>query len=345
MEALIISMLVSFFVTFVVTPQAIRLLWCAGINGRDLNKKNKPKLPASGGIAVAAGVVAGLLTYVGIQTFVYGANTVSVYLLGVVSSILIVTFVGLLDDLNIKTSSVHTKDGNNTKIGLPQWVKPLMTLPAAIPLMVLNAGQTTMMIPFLGEVNFGILYPLLLIPIGVVGVSNLINLLGGFNGVESGMGLVYTLALGVFGILYGSRVGFNNGAVILIITAASLLAFLRFNWYPARILPGDSLTYLLGSVVVSSVVIGNMEKIGIIIMAPFILEFLLKLRSKFKATCLGKLRKDGKLDPPYGKKIYSLTHIVMNIKPMTEKQVSISLILIQVVVSLLAFVIVLNGIL
>ena len=337
MEALIISMLVSFFVTFVVTPQAIRLLWCAGINGRDLNKKNKPKVPASGGICVAAGVVAGLLSYVGIQTFVYGASAVSIYLLAVISSILIVTFVGLLDDLNIKTSYVQTKDGKNSKIGLPQWLKPLLTLPAAIPLMVLNAGETTMMIPFLGEINFGIIYPLLLIPIGVVGVSNMINLLGGFNGSESGMGLIYTLALGIFGIIYGSRLGLNNGAVILMITAASLLAFLRYNWYPAKILPGDSLTYLLGAVVVSSIVIGNMEKIGIIMMAPFILEFFLKLRSRLKATSLGKLRQDGKLDPPYGKKIYSLSHLVMNIKPMTEKQVTISLILIQIIISVLVF--------
>jgi len=345
MKALLISMAVSFLVTYVITPQAIRLLWCAGINGRDLNKKNKPKLPASGGICAAAGIVAGLLTYVGIQTFVYGASVTSIYLLAVISSILIVTFVGLLDDLNIKTASVQTKDGKNVKIGLPQWLKPLLTLPAAIPLMVLNAGEITMAIPFLGEINFGILYPLLLIPIGVVAVSNSINLLGGFNGMESGMGLVYCSALGIFGVIYGSKFGFNDGAVILLITAASLLAFLKYNWNPAKILPGDSLTYLLGAVVVSSVVIGNMEKIGIIIMIPFILEFLLKLRSKFNATCLGKLRHDGKLDPPYGKKIYSLTHLVMNIKPMTETQVTVSLIIIQIIVSVFAFVVILSGIL
>jgi len=338
-------MFVSFLTTFIITPQAIRFLWCAGINGRDLNKKNKPKLPASGGVCVAAGLVAGLLTYVGLQTFVYGASAVSIYLLGVISSILIVTFVGLLDDLNVKTSFVKTKDGQNIKIGLPQWIKPLLTLPAAIPLMVLNAGETTMAIPFLGEINFGILYPLLLIPVSVVVVSNLINLIGGFNGVESGMGLAYTISIGLYGIMYGSKVGFNNGSVILLICAAALLAFLKYNWYPAKILPGDSLTYLLGAVVVSSLVIGNMEKIGIIIIIPFVLEFLLKLRSKFSVTCLGKIRQDGKLDPPYGKKIYSLTHVVMNIKTMTETQVTISLIIIQIIVSIFAFIIMFSGIL
>ena len=77
MKALLISMFVSFVTTFAITPQAIRFLWCAGINGRDLHKKNKPRLPASGGICVATGIIAGLLSYVGIQTFVYGAQAVT----------------------------------------------------------------------------------------------------------------------------------------------------------------------------------------------------------------------------------------------------------------------------
>jgi hypothetical protein len=58
---------------------------------------------------------------------------------------------------------------------------------------------------------------------------------------------------------------------------------------------------------------------------------------KFKASCLGKLRKDGKLNPPYGKKIYSLTHVIMNLKPFTEKQVTIIMILIATLFSLIPF--------
>jgi len=63
----------------------------------------------------------------------------------------------------------------------------------------------------------------------------------------------------------------------------------------------------------------------------------LKLRSKFKASCLGKLRNDGKLDPPYGRRIYSWTHIVMNLRPLTEKQVTILLILVQLGFTILPF--------
>jgi len=330
MKALLISMAISFLTTLIITPRFIRFLYAAGIVGLDLHKKNKPKLPASGGICVASGVLAGLLSYIGIQTFVYGIQAISVYLLGVISSVLIVTFVGLLDDLNVKSKITRTK--KDIRIGIPQWIKPLITLPAAIPLMVLNAGVTTMSVPFVGEINFGILYPLILIPIGVVGASNMVNMLGGFNGSEAGMGIVYLLGLGLYALFIG-----NIANVIFLISVASLLAFIKYNWYPAKILPGDSLTYLLGSIVATGVIVGNMEKIGVIIMIPFFIEFLLKMRSRFKAKSTGKLKANGTIESLYGRSIYSLTHIVMNLGKLTEKQIVIILIFIQVFFAVLPF--------
>jgi len=337
MRALLISMIVSLVTTLIITPQAIRFLWCAGINGRDLHKKNRPRLPASGGICVASGIIAGILSYVGIQTFVYGAQTVSIYLLGVISTILIVTFVGLIDDINVKSKDVETRDGKNLKMGLPQWIKPLLTLPAAIPLMVLNAGETTMSVPFIGLINFGIFYPLLLIPIGVVGVSNMINMLGGFNGLEASLGIVYSLSLGIFALMVGAE----TAGVIFLVTSAALVAFLKYNWYPAKILPGDSLTYLLGSIVASGVIVGNIEKVGLIIMLPFIFQGILKFYSLFKmkkfASDLGELQKDGSIKSKYGKNIYSLTHIVMNFGRLSEKQIVSILICIEIIFSILIF--------
>jgi UDP-N-acetylglucosamine--dolichyl-phosphate N-acetylglucosaminephosphotransferase len=330
----IIASTIAFFSTFFITPILMKFLYQANVVALDLHKKNKPKLPSAGGLAVAFGVLAGLLSYVGIKTFVYGLQQQAIYFLAVISSVLIVTFVGFIDDLNVTKRKVKIKEREDIRIGLPQWLKPLLTLPAAIPLMVIMAGQPTMSIPFFGDVNFGIFYPLVLVPIGVVGASNAVNLLGGFNGMEAGMGIVYMLSLGIYALLHGSI-----GAVIFLVSFASLLAFIHYNWYPAKILPGDSLTYLLGSLVASGVIIGNMEKAGVIVLMPFIIEFFLKARSKFQASCLGKLRKDGKLDPPYGKKIYSLTHVLMNLKPLTEKQVAILAILIVAIFSTIIFLI------
>lgn len=157
-------------------------------------------------------------------------------------------------------------------------------------------------------------------------------MLAGFNGSETGMGIVYMLSLGLYGLLHGSI-----GAIILLISFAALLGFIKFNWYPAKILSGDSLTYLLGSLVAAGVIVGNMKKVGVIVLSPFIIEFFSKVRSRFKASCLGKLRKDGKLNPPYGREIYSLTHLIMNLKHMTERQVTIAMILIAVLFSSIPF--------
>lgn len=329
--SLLISMLIAFLITFFITPHLIKFLFSAGIVGLDLQKKNRPKLPTSGGLCVAFGILAGLLSYIGIKTFTYGLQTEIINILAVISSVLIVTFVGLLDDIGVKSRPEKTKEGKDIRFGLPQWLKPLITFPAAIPLMVINAGVTSVSIPFFGTVDFGIFYPLVLIPLGVVFASNVVNMFAGFNGSEAGMGIVYMLSLGLYGLLHGSI-----GSVIFLVSFASLLGFIKFNWYPARILPGDSLTYLLGSLVASGVIIGNMEKAGMIVLIPFIIEFFLKLRSKFKASSLGKLRKDGKLDAPYRKKIYSLTHIILQFRP-TEQQVTIAMIAIVALFSSLPF--------
>lgn len=331
MIASIMSMALAFLVTFIVTPLAMKFFSIVGVVALDLHKKNKPLLPSSGGICVAIGLIAGLLAYIGVQTFVYKMGTNIVSFLAMICSVLLVAAVGFIDDLNVRSKLTKTKDGLNIKIGLPQ-SKWLLTVPAALPLMVIAAGKTSLFIPFVGSVNFGIIYPLILIPLGFVAASNAVNLLGGFNGSEAGMGLIYTFCLGLYALLHGSP-----AAAIFLTLFASTAAFLIYNWYPAKILPGDSLTYLLGSSVAAGVIIGDMEKIGVIVLAPFIIEFFLKARSRFKASCLGKLRKDGKLDPPYGKKIYSITHILMNIKPMTELEVTIGLILIAAVFSLIPF--------
>jgi UDP-N-acetylglucosamine--dolichyl-phosphate N-acetylglucosaminephosphotransferase len=331
MIALALSMIAGFLTTFFVAPIIIRFLKVIGVVGIDLHKKNKPAVPSSGGVCVVLGLIVGLLIYIGIQTFVYKSNDNALNFLAAICSMILVTGLGFIDDLNVRSKMMKTKDGLNIKVGLPQ-SKWLLTLPAAIPLMVIGAGDTTMFIPLIGSVNFGILYPLVLIPIGFVIASNAVNLLGGFNGSEAGMGAVYMLFLGLYALIHGSP-----GAVIFLISFATLIAFLKYNWYPAKIFAGDSLTYLLGATVATGVIIGDMEKIGMIVLFPFLIEFFLKARSRFKASCIGKLRKDGKLDPPYGKKIYSITHILMNLGQMTEVEVALSLILIEVIFSLIPF--------
>lgn len=317
-KAIIIASIVSFLTTLIVTPVLIRYLNKIGLTDKDMNKKDKPVLPRSGGLAVSIGLFIGIMTYVFVQTFILKDNSNTTFILAAIISIATITFIGFIDDLLGTVARSHYR-------GLRQWQKPLLVLPAAIPLMVVNSGVSTMHVPIIGNVHLGLLYPLLLIPIAVVGAGNMVNLLAGFNGLESGMAIVYTGMLG----LMAYYIGETTAATIAFVTFASLFAFFYFNKYPAKILPGDSLTYLLGAVIVSIAILGNMEKKALIVSIPFFIEFALKLRGKLKNQSYG-MYKDGKVISMY-KKIYSLPHIFTITGRYTEKQVVYFMILIELV--------------
>jgi UDP-N-acetylglucosamine--dolichyl-phosphate N-acetylglucosaminephosphotransferase len=310
--------LISFLVTLIATSAFIKFFIRIGLVVKDMNKENTPLVPISGGIPVMIGVVSGLMCFIFLETFFYKSQTDLLSIFAASSVILIVAFIGFVDDLLVHNS-------HERSIGLRQWQKPLLTFFAAVPLMVIRAGFTTMGFPILGEIDFGIFYPLIIIPLGFVGATNMVNLLEGFNGLGTGMGIIYTGMLG----LYAYSNSRHTAALICLVVFASLLAFFLFNKYPAKILPGDSLTYLLGATLALVAILGNMERAVIIASIPFIIEILLKLRGNLKKQTYG-FYKDGKVQSRY-KKIYSIPHILTRTGKYTEKQVVYFMIFIELV--------------
>ena len=326
----LIPLITSLVIVLLFIKPTMRFLTRAGIIGIDQQKKDKPKLPTSAGIVVMVGFLAGIFAFIGLNTFLFKLETNLLYILAAAFSVIIITFIGFFDDINVSRSPRKDKGLEDIRIGLKQWQKPLLTLPAAIPLMAISAGVSEISLPFLGPVNFGIFFPLLIIPLAVIFVTNATNMLAGMNGLETGLGLVTTFFIGLYSILLGSL----GSAVIAFSAFGALLGLIYFNWYPAKILPGDSLTYLIGSVLITSIVVGNLEAIGFIIFIPWIIEFFLKARSKFKARSIGLLQTNGTLETPY-KRVYSLTHLMMRFGLDREKRISLFLILIETVLCLL----------
>ena len=333
----ILTFFISLLSSLVLTRFLIGFFTANNIIALDLHKKNRPKVANSGGIAVVFSLIFGLMTFIGIRTFLLNDTSHLLNLFAGLLSILMVSLVGFFDDLN----AINVVKGKKDKIygliqrkGLEQWQKPALTFAAVVPLMAVKTGFSIINLPLAGSIDLGVLFPLMVVPLLFIFISNAVNMLGGFNGSEGGMGLVYCTALGLFTWLHGEFIA----AAIFFSTAGALIGYLVFNWPPAKILSGDSLTYTLGGIVAAGIIIGNMEKAGLIAMIPFIIEFFFKARSKMKASCLGKLRPDGKLDPPYGKQIYSWTHVIMNIKPMAEKEVTYSLIALNIFFSSLIFI-------
>lgn len=320
----------SFLTVYFLTPWWIKYLKKINLEVKDQNKENTPLVTLSAGLPVLAGLLIGSFFFIFIRTFISKAEFGLIldaqnllFLFAGMISLFIITLVGFLDDLVIESKK-------DTSIGLKQWQKPLLTLSAAIPLMVVSAGNTDMGIPFIGVINFGILYPLLLVPIGVVGAANMVNMLAGFNGMETGMAIIYLSSLGLFSYVNQSYIA----ALIALVTVAALVAFYLYNKTPAKILPGDSLTYLIGGTLAVIAILGNQERAALIISIPFFAEFFLKLRSKFKAQSYGYM-KDGKIHSRSGKEIYSLVHFFSRTGTFTEKQITYFMMVVTLVFSTL----------
>ena len=317
---LVIASLIGFLVTLYFTPLVIKYMRRINLLVKDQNKKNTPLVPISGGFAVLTGLLAGLMFTIFILTFYFKTTSRLVFLLAASTSILIITFVGFIDDLLIRKSKLSSS-------GLRQWQKPLLTLAAAVPLMVVNAGTTHMWLPFFGNVDFGVIYPLFFIPLIVVGAANMVNMLAGFNGMETGMGIIYTFMLGLYAYVNYRE----NATVIAVVTLGALIAFYYYNKYPARILPGDSFTYLLGGVFATIAIIGNIEKAAFIAAIPFFIEFILKARGKFEKQTIGYW-KNGKVKSKY-EKVYSIPHLLTRTGRFTEKQIVYFMMFIELIFS------------
>src|SRR3989344_6615845 len=295
---LILSVLLGFFLTLFSMPIWIKRAKKAGLVGKDVHKLDKREVAEAGGISVVFGFTISILFYVALRTF-YFKNTESlISTFGLLTTIMIVGFIGFVDDIL------------GWKIGMNRKMRIFLLIFGAIPLMVINAGESTML-----SIEFGILYPLLLIPLGIVGASATYNFLAGYNGLETSQGII--ILSGLAFVLWKS--GNSTLALISLLMVASLLAFYLFNKYPAKAFPGDSLTYPIGALIACLAILGNIEKIAVFFFIPYIIETILKTRGKLRKESFLKLNSDGSLDKPYDK-FYGLGHVaVATLKKIKNK--------------------------
>ncbi len=286
---------ISFLVTFALMPFWIRKAKEIGLVWEDMNKAKKEKnVAGSGGVIVVLGTLIGIFLYVAIQTFVFkSVDGMLVELFAVLSSLFLITGVGLMDDL------FGWKKG-----GMSIRSRLLLVLFSAVPLMAINAGNSEVM-----GVSLGILYPLIIIPLGFVGATTTFNFLEGYNGLGARQGILILSALAAVTYISGS----SWLSLIALIMVASLIAFYFFNKNPAKVFPGDVLTYSVGAMIAAIAIMGNVEKAALILFIPYILEALLKIRGGVKnINNFGIPNEDGSLEMPY-EKVYSLTHLSIKI--------------------------------
>lgn len=324
---LVIPLIVSLAVTLVLMPFWIRKVKSIGLVWDDMNKIKSDKVAGSGGVIVLLAFLIGSLTYVAYRVFSLETKNGSlVEIFALLIMVIFMGFIGFIDDL------FGWRHG-----GLSMKSRVMLVIFGAIPLIAINAGKSIMSFPIIGSVDLGLLYPLFFIPLGVLATTTTFNILAGFNGLEAGQGIILLSSLSFVAYLTGNA----WLSIISLCMVLALIGFIYFNWNPAKVFPGDVMTYSIGVLIAAVAIVGNFEKIAVFFYLPYILEVILKLRGGLKKPSFGKPLPNGGLDNNYNK-WYSLNHVAISLMKKlgiksTEKRAVILIWTFQIIIVLAGF--------
>jgi UDP-GlcNAc:undecaprenyl-phosphate GlcNAc-1-phosphate transferase len=215
----VLTPLASFLITFMAIPAIIRVADQKGLYDLpDARKLHKHAIASLGGVGIFMGFIVSMLTTVTSQPefqYFYAAATV-IFFLGIKDDILVLSpLKKFLVQVAAAAILIHL---GGIRIDSMHGLFGITVLPQAIGIFL---SYSTMIV-----------------------VMNAYNLIDGVDGLAGSLGL---LTMTVFGS-YFSYIGLMPYALLAFAMAGSLLAFLYFNFNPAKIFMGDCGSLLLGMV-------------------------------------------------------------------------------------------------
>jgi UDP-GlcNAc:undecaprenyl-phosphate GlcNAc-1-phosphate transferase len=225
----IVIFILSFFLAYFVTPYIIKVAKTLG--AIDLPEKRKVHhiaTPRLGGLGI-------FLTFIIMSAiFIEPSRTLS----GIIISSTMIVLLGIMDDIKS--------------------LKPIdkfigQFLSASILVLYGNLIINNVNINMI-SLNFQL--GILAIPISivfVVAIINAINLIDGLDGLSTGLCAIYFLTIIIISIIKNY---FGLEFQISLIFLGSLLAFLRYNFHPAKIFQGDTGSMLMGLIIASIAIMG-----------------------------------------------------------------------------------------
>ncbi|MHA2226039.1 MAG: hypothetical protein ACXAC8_12585 [Candidatus Hodarchaeales archaeon] len=257
----VLAFVISAIITNSLTPWVIKSAIERGITTVDAHKPKKPVIPEPGGLAPLLGFIFTILILLFLWEYFLPDQQIFEPLLAGLLSVVIAGLIGFLDDV----FKIRWRD------------KILLGFLPAIPLMALKVGKSTVDLWILGNVDFNIgfinLYSIVIIPLAINFAFNSFNMLAGFNGLEAGNGVISLFIILLVALLV------DNPIVSLFVASliGGFLVLLKFNWFPAKTLIGDTGTLTLGTGIIVALIIGNMERLAIGLYGLHFINFLLFL--------------------------------------------------------------------
>ncbi len=223
----------TFLLTLLLTPLAMRAGKKQGyLSTAEDPEIKRPPVPDTGGIAVIISILAVLcLALFFVPSFFHGYKK---SLFGILIGTFIIALLGFIDDR--RQLSAGAKFAVQIAVSL---------LVAALGVKIVKltnpAGH-----PFqLGFLSIP------LTTLWIVGITNAVNLTDGMDGLAPGVLAIGSLAL----FIISAFIGFPFLAVIMLAIFGSTLAFLHFNYPPAKIILGNAGAYSLGFIVATATIV------------------------------------------------------------------------------------------
>ncbi|MBU3675243.1 MAG: undecaprenyl/decaprenyl-phosphate alpha-N-acetylglucosaminyl 1-phosphate transferase [Solirubrobacteraceae bacterium] len=237
--AIVWGFLLAAVIVLALTPLVIRLALKIGAvdAGGDRPRVHTGPIPRIGGLAIVAGILVAALVFIDIDGPIEG----------IVIGIPLIAAVGLWDDIR----------------GMRPLVKLILILAIClIPVVGYGIRVEQIGLPVVGIIEFGWLsYPITILWIALV--ANLVNLIDGVDGLAAGLVAIATLAFAILAVSF-ERV---EVAAMAAIVCGSSLAFLRYNFNPARTFMGDTGALVLGFTVGALAVEGVLKGAATIALA------------------------------------------------------------------------------
>lgn len=219
MQDIFLSTVAGFLITYFSIPSIIKVAQLKGLYDEP-NKRTAHnfKIPTLGGLAMFAGIILPVLFF-GSEF----ASNVKNFLFG---SIIVLFLLGIKDDILI----------------LSPIKKFIGQLIVAIIMVIIADVRITSFYGLLGIHQLPYLISISISIFTILAVTNAYNLIDGIDGLAGGIGVIATSIFGFWFLMFD----YQFLSLLSFTAAASLLAFLFFNFNPARIFMGDTGSMIIG---------------------------------------------------------------------------------------------------
>lgn len=230
--------------------------------GQSHQKKNG--IPTMGGLIF---IIPTLLTV----TFMYFTNKININsnLLIVLFVFIAYAFMGFLDDF------MKLKKKQNEGLTEIQKLFGQVIIAVVFFYIYMKSGSEPLLWfhAFGVKVNVGWLYGFFILFL-LVGSSNAVNVTDGLDGLSGGLSFIAIVVLGIITWSTNWLAGYEDIAIFCFILGGSILGFLVYNTYPAKVIMGDTGSLALGGVLAAIAILTRHEITFAVIMGVFVIETL-----------------------------------------------------------------------